>query len=91
MAGEKENVRYWYDGFSFGSRRDIYNPWSIKKYLDTGEYGTYWADTSGNALVSTLIRQSPAKIKSEMEDLLKGGTICSELDEQVIFEQLGKK
>ena len=91
MAGEKENVRYWYDGFSFGSRRDIYNPWSITKYLDTGEYGTYWADTSGNALVSTLIRQSPAKIKSEMEDLLKGGTICSELDEQVIFEQLGKK
>ena len=70
---------------------DIYNPWSITKYLDTGEYGTYWADTSGNALVSNLIRRSPAKIKSEMEDLLNGGAICTELDEQVIFEQLGKK
>ncbi|MFR0954111.1 MAG: hypothetical protein ACLSGK_15615 [Lachnospiraceae bacterium] len=56
--------------------RDIYNPWSVTKYLDTGEYGTYWADTSGNALVSTLIRHSSAKIKSEMEDLLNGGEIC---------------
>lgn len=88
---EKEHVRYWYDGFSFGNRKDIYNPWSITKYLDTGEYGTYWADTSGNALVSTLIRHSSAKIKSEMEDLLNGGEICTELDEQVIFEQLGRK
>ena len=88
---EKEHVRYWYDGFSFGNRKDIYNPWSITKYLDTGEYGTYWADTSGNTLVSTLIRHSSAKIKSEMEDLLNGGEICTELDEQVIFEQLGRK
>ena len=91
LFAEKENIRYWYDGFSFGKRKDIYNPWSITKYLDTGEYGTYWADTSGNALVSNLIRRSPAKIKSEMEDLLNGGAICTELDEQVIFEQLGKK
>ena len=91
MSTEKENIRYWYDGFSFGKRRDIYNPWSITKYLDTGEYGTYWADTSGNALVSALIRQSPARIKTEMEDLLNGGEICTELDEQVVFEQLGRK
>lgn len=91
LLEEKENVRYWYDGFSFGNRRDIYNPWSITKYLDTEEYGTYWADTSGNALVSDLIRRSPGKIKSEMEDLLNGNEIRTELDEQVIFEQLGRK
>lgn len=91
LASEKENVQYWYDGFSFGNRKDIYNPWSITKYLDTEEYGTYWADTSGNALVSSLIRQSSVKIKTEMEELLKGGEICTELDEQVIFEHLWKK
>jgi len=91
LLAERENIRYWYDGFSFGKRKDIYNPWSITKYLDTGEYGTYWADTSGNELISNLIRRSPAKIKSEMEDLLNGRVICTELDEQVIFEQLGKK
>ena len=91
LSDKESLVKSWYDGFTFGSQKDIYNPWSITKYLDTGEYGTYWADTSGNALISTLIRQSPAKIKSEMEDLLNGGVICTELDEQVIFEQLGRK
>ena len=91
LSDEKGTVRYWYDGFSFGKRKDIYNPWSITKYLDTGEYGTYWADTSGNMLISNLIRRSPAKIKTEMEDLLNGRVICTELDEQVIFEQLGRK
>lgn len=42
-------------------------------------------------LISNLIRRSPAKIKTEMEDLLNGRVICTELDEQVIFEQLGRK
>lgn len=91
LSEEKERVRYWYDGFSFGNRKDIYNPWSITKYLDMREYGTYWADTSGNALVSKLIRESSAEIKTEMEELLKGKTIHTELDEQVIFEQIGRK
>ena len=91
MSQEKQLVKSWYDGFIFGKQKDIYNPWSITKYLDTGEYGTYWADTSGNVLVSNLIRRSPAKIKSEMEDLLQGRTISTDLDEQVIFEQLGRK
>lgn len=91
LLDEKEQIRYWYDGFSFGSRRDIYNPWSITKYLDAKEYGTYWADTSGNALVSKLIREGSPKIKSDMEELLGNGEICTELDEQVVFEQLGRK
>lgn len=26
---EKERVKQWYDGFIFGSHKDIYNPWSI--------------------------------------------------------------
>ena len=91
MSDKKDEVKQWYDGFTFGEHRDIYNPWSITKYLDTGEYGTYWADTSGNMLISNLIRRSPAKIKTEMEDLLNGRVICTELDEQVIFEQLGRK
>ena len=35
LFAERENISYWYDGFSFGKRKDIYNPWSITKYLDT--------------------------------------------------------
>ena len=33
-AEEKEKVKYWYDGFTFGTVKDIYNPWSVKMYLE---------------------------------------------------------
>ena len=42
LEEDKEEVRKWYDGFIFGSRRDIYNPWSILNFLDTGKFRTYW-------------------------------------------------
>lgn len=38
LTGQKQQVKYWYDGFTFGSRTDIYNPWSIINFLDKG-YG----------------------------------------------------
>lgn len=91
LSTEEANIKYWYDGFSFGSRTDIYNPWSITKYLDSREYGTYWADTSSNALISELIRQGTPELKIQMEDLLAGNCLETVLDEQVIFEQLKQK
>lgn len=68
---------------------DIYNPWSITKFLDSGEYGTYWADTSSNKLVSGLIMSGTPRMKMQMEDLLAGECLETDLDEQVVFDQLG--
>ena len=34
MSDKKDEVKQWYDGFTFGEHRDIYNPWSITNYLD---------------------------------------------------------
>ena len=34
---QKEQVKKWYDGFTFGRVTDIYNPWSIISYLDKKE------------------------------------------------------
>lgn len=55
------------------------------------EYGTYWADTSSNSLVSDLIKTGAPELKMQMEDLLAGNCLKVQLDEQVIFEQLKKK
>ena len=88
---EMADIRRWYDGFGFGSLDNIYNPWSITMYLRTGEYGTYWADTSSNALVSELMRTGTPKLKMQLEDLIAGKYLETELDEQVIFEQLKQK
>lgn len=90
-AGQKEEVKRWYDGFTFGKSTDIYNPWSIIKFLDTGELDTYWAATSENSLVSKLIREGSPQLKMDFEELLEGKTVMFRMDEQIVFEQLQKK
>ena len=87
---EKEKVKFWYDGFTFGKIPDIYNPWSVILYLDKRIFDTYWANTSGNDLVGRLIREGGTGIKTEFEKLLKGGIIETRIDEQVVFSQLPK-
>lgn len=88
MSDKRIDVKKWYDGFTFGKCRDIYNPWSIINYLKTGRLSPYWANTSGNGLVDKLIREGSADIKISMENLLRGGHLCKEVDEQVVFDQL---
>lgn len=88
MSDKKDEVKQWYDGFTFGEHRDIYNPWSITNYLDERRLYPYWASTSSNGLVSRLIRTASADVKEKMEDLLKGKTITVNFDEQIVYNQL---
>ncbi len=90
LLDKKLEVKEWYDGFTFGSRSDIYNPWSIINFLDKRKFDTYWADTSSNGLVNELIRTGSAEIKETMETLMSGKVVEKNLDEQIVFEQLGK-
>lgn len=90
LASKEREVKDWYDGFSFGGRTDIYNPWSILNYLDKKSFSAYWANTSSNGLINQLIREGSPDIKIMVEDLMKGKTIRIQLDEQVIFEQLDR-
>ena len=85
---EKEKVKYWYDGFVFGELRDIYNPWSILNYLDKGVLTSYWANTSSNSLVGKLVREGNHNIKEKFEKLLRGERIKTEIDEQIVYNQL---
>lgn len=88
LEDKESEVKYWYDGFTFGKRKDIYNPWSILNYLDKGIFDTYWANTSSNSLVGKLIREGSPNVKCIMEDLLKGKILHTEIDEQIVFNQL---
>ncbi len=68
----KMAVKQWYDGFTFGKVTDIYNPWSILNYLDTGRLAAYWANTSSNSLAGRLIREGNKSIKTSFENLMRG-------------------
>ena len=85
---DKADVKTWYDGFTFGKTSDIYNPWSVTMYLDKKKLDTYWANTSGNGLVSKLIREGDTELKQQFETLLNGGYVEAKIDEQIIFNQL---
>ena len=85
---KQEEVRRWYDGFIFGTHKDIYNPWSILNFLDKGNFATYWANTSSNSLVSKLIREGSRRVKAKFEGLLKGEQIRTSIDEQIVYDQL---
>lgn len=88
LSDMEEQVKDWYDGFTFGNRTDIYNPWSIINFLDKKKLFTYWANTSSNSLVGKLIREGSKDVKIIMENLLKGGTLHTKIDEQIVFNQL---
>ena len=89
MSEEQEAVKFWYDGFIFGKQRDIYNPWSIINLLDKRDIDVYWANTSSNSLVAKLLREGNSDIKVIFEGLLKGESLKTEIDEQIVYNQLG--
>ena len=88
MTDRKGEVKEWYDGFRFGDVNDIYNPWSILNFLGKRKVGSYWVNTSSNALVGKLIREGSADVKKQMESLLRGESICTPIDENIVFSQL---
>lgn len=91
IGDKKREVKYWYDGFTFGTRKDIYNPWSILNFLDKRKFAPYWANTSSNNLVGNLIREGEPEIKVAMERLLHGEALWAKIDEQIVFDQLEKE
>lgn len=88
MSDQCDVVKKWYDGFVFGGKKDIYNPWSITNFLDKGKIDIYWANTSSNSLIGHLIQRGNSAIKEAMEDLLSGKELVTEIDEQIVFDQL---
>ncbi len=85
---DREEVKRWYDGFSFGDAKDIYNPWSITNLLQFKKFACYWANTSSNELVGQLIRTGSVDIKGDFEELLSGKTIQVPLTEEISFRDL---
>ncbi len=88
IPDKKDEVKTWYDGFTFGDKTDIYNPWSIINYLDKKKLGTYWANSSSNGLVDKLIREGSGEIKQEFAALLGKKTIVAAIDEQIVYDCL---
>ena len=82
LSDKKKDVKIWYDGFRFGSENDIYNPWSIINCLDKKKIALYWAESSSNGLINSLVQKGSSNIKMMVEELINGSTINVPIDEQ---------
>ena len=88
LSDKKDIVKTWYDGFTFGDKKDIYNPWSIINFLKFKSLKTYWADSSSNGLINSLVQKGSPYIKTMIENLISGEKINVIVDEQIVFSEL---
>ena len=68
------DVKAWYDGYKFGDS-DVYNPWSILKFLKSKKIGSHWIDTSGNFLINQILKNTDSEIMETLEALFNGETV----------------
>ena len=93
MDKEYETVKDWYNGDTFG-QTDIYNPWSVIQYLADARVNTnwlpisYWANTSSNNIVRTLIDCSGDEEKMKIETLIDGGSIEVQIHEDITYNEI---
>ncbi len=83
-----DEVKNWYNGYVFGGTT-VYNPWSIANYFDEGTAKPYWINTSDNKLIRDLIIKSSDRFKTKLEDLLAGKPIECDINEDMVFGDLG--
>ena len=85
-VGEREEFKKWYNGYIFGDTV-IYNPWSTLCYLDnkSNEFMPYWVNTSENKIIKTILAKGSEGLKKSFEELLRGNTIETTIDENIIM------
>lgn len=93
VSYKKQEIQQWYDGYTFGNS-EVYNPWSVLNQVKvwTKEPGkapeTWWANTSSNNIIKTLVERSNTGTKDIIERLLKGGSVEAYVKETVTYADL---
>ena len=89
-------IKNWYDGYMFG-KTEIYNPWSVLKYIQAALSGdedipdAYWVNTSSNSIIHELIAKSDRRIRDDIEKLIKGESIEKPLYQDITYVNMNVK
>ena len=88
-----DTVRDWYDGYQFGDT-SVYCPWDVIKYAQIllkdkeAEPENYWANTSGNDLIRRLLKKANQSTRSDVEQLINGGTIIKPIRQELTYREV---
>lgn len=93
IADRIPEAKEWYNGYLFGET-EIYNPWSVVKYVDSIVINgrkfpePYWANTSSNAIIKDLVWQADEEMKRQLDTLISGGTIEKRIHEDITYDDI---
>ena len=91
LSDKKQEVKKWYDGFTFGSHKDIYNPWSVINYISKGCLPqAYWVNTGKNEILDDVLRVATDDITERLYDLLQGERVVARIDQNVVYRSLAE-
>ena len=71
---ELPDVKAWYDGYKFGNS-DVYNPWSILKFLQFKKLIPYWIDTSDNYLINKTLKNASSDTMEALQALFSSESV----------------
>lgn len=86
-------IKEWFNGYIFGET-NVYNPWSVMQYVDDLKANinkfpsSYWANTSSNSIVKTLIERADDITKKEIEALIEGKSIEKIVHEDITYDEV---
>ncbi len=84
-----ESLQQWYNGYTFGEKNGMYNPWSILNAINNnGQLKKYWVNTGDNILVKKLIGSGSIDVKSKLEQLLSEKSVREVIHESITFPEL---
>jgi hypothetical protein len=82
-----ETVKRKYNGYLF-NKAEMYNPWSILNYADTGKLENFWINTSTNFLVKKAISEAGGYFQKDFDKLITDGTVEISADLDCSFVEL---
>ena len=85
-----ETIKQWFNGYIFGET-NVYNPWSVMQYVDDLKANinkSYWANTSSNSIVKSIIERADDITKGEIEALIEGKTIEKPVHEDITYDDV---
>ena len=69
---DKEQIRVWYDGYSIGDQKSIYNPLSVIRAVRRRYCESYWSNTGTYETVAHYIKMNYEGLKDDVLRLLAG-------------------
>jgi len=92
LSTKIDDIRKWYNGYNFGEQTNIYNPWSIMRYIDAGgsSFQPYWVNTADTSLIAKALAHADYSVKKDIETLLSGLPITKEIKDTIILQDVDR-